>query len=73
MSTLVIIFKQCPPEKCTFLLKTPSGGKNDNRALKLFSQVKKITLGYFVANSAAPRCGQKVEFRLFLDLIQSIE
>ena len=41
MSTLVIIFKQCPPEKCTFLLKTPSGGKNDNRALKLFSQVKK--------------------------------
>ena len=62
-----------PPEKCTFLLKTPSGGKNDNRAFKLFSQVTKITLGYFVANSAAPRCGQKVGFRLFLDLIQSIE
>ena len=32
--TILVINPAGPPKKCTFLLKGPSGGKNDNRSFK---------------------------------------
>ena len=51
MTILVINPAGLPPKNALFCLRVPQAERMTIEALKLFRRVKKITLGYFAANS----------------------